>query len=124
MFNDIDTAIFHGDLKSRVYLQWINMYDIGKGHEASAFTYHDAVGWNTTRIMICMGTELLGTVPKDQIMAVLVHEMLHAYLMVWCRDSEGGERTDPRRGAGHGPTFMECARWIEDKLDLDLTIFD
>lgn len=55
--------------------------------------------------------------PRGQFIGVLLHEMLHAYFMVWCRGCQGLEPDD---GGGHGPTFWRACRRIEAGMDMDL----
>lgn len=107
MFNDLDTAIFHGDLRYRVYLIWEDMQRSGNG---TLNGYCRSPLWGTgERIGICMATRgVFGT---------LLHEMLHAYLKVWSRGGTDQEPSiEPERGPGHGQTFMTCARYLERRL--------
>lgn len=114
MFNDLDTIVFHGDLRNRVRVQWIDLRTIGE--HGLAFTQPPA-NYNVGRITINMSSDTNWTeLPEGLMLGVPLHEMLHAYFMVWCRDDTTEAYYERGQNPEHGEIYMRCARRIERKV--------
>ena len=50
-----------------------------------------------------------------------MHEMLHVYFTVWCRDDTHEARFEPDQDEGHGVIYITAARRIERKVAAGLT---
>ncbi|KAF2251546.1 hypothetical protein BU26DRAFT_397448, partial [Trematosphaeria pertusa] len=81
VFNKLDETLFAGHLKNAVYL------DIGSlGSDVSGATHSQ--GWglnpNVKRISIILNSDVLQHASSRDIVAVLIHHMIHAYFLVAC----------------------------------------
>ncbi|KAK5137578.1 hypothetical protein LTR08_007873 [Meristemomyces frigidus] len=120
MFNDLDTLVFSGDLYHRVCFRWVDMRFTAEEYSGQlGFAQTPGPGrWNTERIRICMSSDLNWRQwPRFYALGVLLHEMLHAYFMVWCGDNDIGSA----EGHHHGPMFTRAAKRIEKYTGMDLT---
>lgn len=59
--------------------------------------------------------------PRHYALGVLLHEMLHAYFMIWCRQGDDELPLEPGLSSHHGVMFTEAARRIEKYTSMDLT---
>ncbi|KAK4547316.1 hypothetical protein LTR36_000971 [Oleoguttula mirabilis] len=79
IFNDLDLLLFAGQLYKRVCISWKDLDNI----EASALTWaRMPFGWWHRRIRIHLGRSLYLESPKAVVWGTVIHEMLHAYIMV------------------------------------------
>ena len=80
------------------------------------------LAYNNGRISIFLSSDTnWSAYPEDYALGVLLHEMLHAYFMVWCRDNTLEMIWEPGQHPGHGQIFMAAARKIGKKMAVDLT---
>ncbi|KAK5114071.1 hypothetical protein LTR85_010377 [Meristemomyces frigidus] len=120
MFNDLDALVFGGDLYHRVYLCWVDMRLNVGGHGELGITQYPG-DYNRTRIRICMSTDIdWHLFPRNYALGVLLHEMLHAYFNVWCRD-DIYDPVEPGQNPDHGPMYTKAAKRIEKYTSMDLT---
>ena len=114
IFNKIDILIFHGQLRNRVRLRWGDMP--GSDERIAAFTLKDDAH-PEIRIEIVLNCKKDYTVrPRNVVMGILVHKMLHAYFLVRC-----GIATEPPIGPdirGHGMVWKRAAYDIEQMTGL------
>lgn len=113
MFNDLDTVVFHRDLGRRVLVKWAPIHQNSPWHPIGYTAEHGQAcpsprltiflandyGWIGARWQNCIG--------------VLLHEMLHAYFMIWCLQGRLEPTWEAGKDAGHGPYPMAAARRIE-----------
>lgn len=81
IFNRLDEVLFAGYLKNAVFL------DIGSlGSDVSGATYTHSWGPNTgvKRISIILNSDVLQYARAKDIVAFLIHHMIHAYFLVAC----------------------------------------
>ncbi|OQO07518.1 hypothetical protein B0A48_07215 [Cryoendolithus antarcticus] len=118
MFHDLDAALFNGQLRGRVILNWeaVNIYQNRK----LGYTEHVlAAGDDPEHIKIALRYNMdWSCYPRHLMIGVLVHEMLHAYFMIYCGTCE-----EPLtlRDAGHGEYWMCAAFIIEQRTGLLLS---
>ena len=94
-FSELDTKIFGGRMKEAVYLKWSNLGDRRPGKTSTPGTVNP-------RITIELDQRLIyGT--KSQLILVLLHQMVHAYFLVCCAQSNAPSSRDLR--LGHGRHF-------------------
>jgi len=90
VFNDIDTALFSGVLKGNVYLKWAPLPTALFGRTIRA-------GRSACpRIAIELADHVLARGAPEEILEVLVHQMIHAFLLQCC-----GHRNHDVSGNGH-----------------------
>jgi len=78
IFNELDEALFAGHLKNAVYLDERNF-----GSDVSGATYNP--NWSPVpRISIILNTDVLVYARARDIVAILIHHMIHAYFLVAC----------------------------------------
>jgi len=108
-FNDIDAVFFAGRLYQNIYLCWSDCPDGVAGSTAPPR------GWpGSPRVRIRldrMHMELPTTRLRD-VWSVLMHEMVHAYLMVACVEYHDLDEPDP----GHGRHFKRCLAAVQRGL--------
>ena len=120
MFNDLDTVVFHGDLRYRVCLRWTDMRTLGMRGDGGCTLAPS--NYNIGRIDIFLSADIdWSAYPDDLPLGVLLHEMLHAYFMVWCRNATIEMDPEPGQLPTHGRIFMAAARRIERRMCVDLT---
>ena len=120
MFNDLDIILFHGDLRRRVCLKWVDMRLCGMPRQLG-YT-HCPMNWNTHRITIMMSSDTeWRQFPPEYALGVLLHEMLHAYFAVWCGHDTIEIAWEPDQHPGHGIIFMAAARRMERLVAVDMT---
>ncbi|KAI7052050.1 hypothetical protein KC327_g686 [Hortaea werneckii] len=126
MFNDLDTLIFHGDLKHRVNMRWETCRRVGlcRPYQTLLGITMAPTNWTIPRIRVGINIDVdWRKVPRTQLIGTVVHEMLHAYFYVHCgvaghRDLVLGGRMDE----GHGVYFYAAGRQLERRWRL--TLFD
>ena len=120
-FNDLDAVVFGGDLFHRVYISWVNMCVIGEGSGQLGLTVPPK-NYESCRIRICISSDMdWRKVPRFYALGVLLHEMVHAYFIIWYRENELDPGKEHAENPGHGPTFMKAAKRIERYMGTDLT---
>lgn len=117
VFNDLDIMFFNGVLYHRIYLRWVEHTPRGEIAETrgpipfvrprTRMTLY----WDSIRGAHATLSTLLGH---------LLHEMLHAYLMILTRgdDEEGG------RHEYHGSCFRKCADAIARTFNGEISIME
>ncbi|KAI4665526.1 uncharacterized protein J4E78_002988 [Alternaria triticimaculans] len=81
VFNKLDEVLFAGHLKNAVFLDFDTL-----GTDVSGATYTHRLGPNpeVKRISIVLNLDALEYAKAKDIVAVLIHHMIHAYLLVAC----------------------------------------
>ena len=78
--------------------------------------------WRNERIQLAMSSDTeWRQFPPGYAFGVLLHEMLHAYFAVWCRNDSEEAMWEPGQHLGHGVIFMAAARKIERRWASDMT---
>jgi predicted SprT family Zn-dependent metalloprotease len=87
IFNKLDEVLFAGHLKNAVFLDIDSL-----GSDVSGATYTHRLGPNpdVKRISIILNVDTLEYAEAKDIIAILVHQMIHAYFLVAC----GGQKED------------------------------
>jgi hypothetical protein len=87
VFNKLDEVLFAGHLKNAVFLDISSL-----GTDVSGATYTHRLGPNpdVKRISIILNVDALEYAKAKDVVAVLIHHMIHAYLLVAC----GGQKED------------------------------
>ena len=120
MFYDLDVIMFHGDLCRRVLFKWVEMRLLGDPGQLGLT--QGPKDWRNERIKLMLASDLDWTqYPPGYALGVLLHEMLHAYFMVWCRHDTLETTFAPDNDGTHGVIFTEAAKRIEKKMLADLT---
>lgn len=109
-FNDIDTVYFAGRLHHNVQLSWGDCPRGVAGTTAPA--YHRSSPIPRVRITLDRALLKAATTRLRDVWAVLMHEMVHAYLMVLC----ARWRDDDERDPGHGRHFRRCMEAVQRGL--------
>lgn len=113
VFNDIDKTLFAGVLKGNVYLKWSSLEHKLLGVTASAGVK------DRPRISIELSDQLLST-SSDQILATLMHHMLHAYLLQCCghKNAEGAPKGhDLEHSMEFSALSLVLQRWLLPPLN-------
>ncbi|KAF2126446.1 hypothetical protein P153DRAFT_259885, partial [Dothidotthia symphoricarpi CBS 119687] len=81
IFNKLDETLFAGHLKNAVFLDVENL-----GSDVSGATYTHGWGPKTEgkRVSIILNNDVLGYARSREIVAILIHHMIHAYFLVAC----------------------------------------
>jgi len=81
IFNKLDEALFAGHLKNAVYLESDSL-----GSDVSGATYTQSWGpvTDVKRISIILNQNVLDFATARDIVAILIHHMIHAYFLVAC----------------------------------------
>jgi hypothetical protein len=81
VFNKLDEVLFAGHLKNAVFLDTISL-----GSDVSGATYTHRLGPNpeVKRISIIFNSDALEFAKARDIIAILIHHMIHAYFLVAC----------------------------------------
>lgn len=110
VFNDLSTVYFAGALNHNVQLSWGDCPSGGVAGTTSPAHYRSAI----PRVRITLDRALLkaATTRLRDVWAVLLHEMVHAYLMVLCARPRDEDERDP----GHGRHFRRCLRAVQRGL--------
>ncbi|KAF2873521.1 hypothetical protein BDV95DRAFT_517353, partial [Massariosphaeria phaeospora] len=98
VFNKLDQTLFAGHLKDAVFL------DIGSlGRDVSGATYSHGWGLDpkVKRISIVLNGDVLQHARSREILAALIHHMIHAYFLVACGPQVEKEVAYGRLGHGH-----------------------
>ncbi|KAF2239847.1 hypothetical protein EV356DRAFT_495649 [Viridothelium virens] len=106
VFNDLDICFFNMELCRRVYLRW-QPHATRPGN--LAVTEQPSRSCSRVRITLYYEDLCRGRPPLFFILGSLIHEMLHAYLIVMTsgNDHEYNMRGQP---CYHGPSFVKCAK--------------
>lgn len=115
IFNDLDLLLFRRKLKGNVYLRWDNEDEDMNGPDSSCLgitTYFGPHG-PRCRIELSMYHSTLATVGLRDVLSTLVHEMVHAYLVVVTNQDAGDS---DRRTAMHGNSFNKCGKAVLKRL--------
>lgn len=115
IFNDLDLLLFRGKLKGNVYLRWDKQSDEMNGPDSRCLgvTSYAIGGDCRCKLELSLTNATLATVGLRDVLSTLVHEMVHAYLLV---------ETDADRGysdemtQGHGHSFNKCAKAVLKRL--------
>lgn len=122
MFNDIDTNMFHGTLRRRVCLRWVDVETLSriKGSNAGLVQATTApagmLGPRTHLLMRC-DFNWSQWPRRRAALATMLHEMVHCFFEICCGD-EGSDEPGP--DPGHGPMFQAGAELIGWMTDLNL----
>lgn len=110
VFNQLDRELFRSVLKGNVHLAWssnippnVNAVTFRKGYIQKP------------RISIRLAESLLEGGNNVEILAVLVHQMIHAYYLQCC-GFQNGDNKDSGYDLGHGFEFEGLLRSIESRL--------
>ncbi|KAL2349791.1 hypothetical protein BJ546DRAFT_1015605 [Cryomyces antarcticus] len=110
-FNDLDLLIYRGQLHGRVYLEWTRAGEMHGVRGQTVLPHH-----RHERIVIQLDPRSLQEDWKLA-WAILIHEMLHAYLFVTCgSDYEPCPVTGDRY---HGPMFRRTLETIRSEFGFD-----
>ena len=111
IFNDLDLLLFRGKLRGNVYLRWDNTS--GPESKTLGSTLYSKITNNRCRITMGFANATKATVGLRDVLSTLIHEMVHAYLMILTRDDEGpsDKATD-----GHGNSFIKCSKAVMKRL--------
>jgi predicted SprT family Zn-dependent metalloprotease len=87
IFNKLDEVLFAGQLKNAIFLDISSL-----GSDVSGATYTHRLGPNpdVKRISIILNIDALEYAKAKDIVAILIHHMIHAYFLVAC----GGQKED------------------------------
>ena len=109
IFNDLDTCFFNMELCRRVYLRWVQY---PSDTEMLAVTEPPSRSCRRVRITLYYATLCGGQPPLFHVLGCLIHEMLHAYLMIMTlgQDQEYNMYSQP---CYHGPSFVKCATVLD-----------
>jgi hypothetical protein len=100
IFNRLDQLLFAGHLKNAVYL---NASHLGTDVSGATFTHGHGPNARVKRISIFLNSFLLQHARSRDIIASLIHQMIHAYFLVTC-----GPQDEKEEGYGrlaHGLHF-------------------
>ena len=124
IFNDLDTVIFHNNLRRRVYLCWKYLSDTDPEVQANP----NAVLWaqanpagfrGQQRIAIELNLQApWGLMSRQDTVGVLVHEMLHAWYMVHCGIPNDVVLTADM-DTHHGYYFHSARMYIEQNYNFE-----
>ncbi|KAI9667731.1 MAG: hypothetical protein M1821_000548 [Bathelium mastoideum] len=105
IFNDLDICFFNMELCRRVHLTW-NFRTDGPGFQAE--TVPPSRSCRRVQIILYRANLCKGNPPLFYVLGALIHEMLHAYLLIMtlANDHEYNMRGEP---CYHGPSFVRCA---------------
>ncbi|KAI9679229.1 MAG: hypothetical protein M1817_005248 [Caeruleum heppii] len=116
-FNDLDLVFFRGSLRGNVNLAWT---DIGPhDRDRSAGVTRDSRPPQRVRIEL---NEFVLKIPRAglrDVWATLLHEMVHAYLMVVCgprMESDDAPRPGQRPVPRHGQYFSRSLKAVRHRL--------
>lgn len=125
MFNDLDTLIFHGDLKHRVNMKWEACDKVGISQSFGGTLLGLTIPpttWSVPRIRIRINIDVdWRQLPRKMLIGTVVHEMLHAYYYVHCGVA-GYQDVVTERGMdiSHGVFFYSAGKRIEQRWGLEL----
>jgi len=112
VFDDIDTVFFAGKLSQNVHLSWADCPGGRRAPHAAGVTC--ATGLEARRVAIQLDNKILQlpTTRLRDVWAVLIHEMVHAFLRVVAIDPSDWDDPDP----GHGRHFRRCMAAVQKGL--------
>ncbi|MCJ1389360.1 hypothetical protein MMC18_002216 [Xylographa bjoerkii] len=130
-FADLDRAYFFGQMLGRVRLRWKGSTKALRKELGP--TYVNTYGftmWESRTTIPCariiLNAEMIFLRPiitlsrKRETFATLLHEMVHAFLIVYC--GQNHDKEEDRRGldGGHGRSFQKCAKALTERTKKDL----
>ncbi|KAF2635283.1 hypothetical protein P280DRAFT_411968 [Massarina eburnea CBS 473.64] len=98
IFNKLDETLFAGHLKNAVYLDIRSLGPDVSGHTHSQGWGPDA---KVKRVSIILNGDVLQEARSKDIVAALIHHMIHAYFLVACGPQQEKEVAYGRLGHGH-----------------------
>ena len=114
-FNDLDVLFFNGVLYHRVYLRWIQNCPEGDIAETKG-----PLIFIRPRIRMTLFLDSIQGATLSELVGHLLHEMLHAYLMILT----GGDDQEGGRRQYHGPCFRKCADAIARAFNGEVSVMD
>ena len=129
VFNDIDTLFFGSHLHGNVYLtdsifSYIcggeNVYILGRTHPRGARARRVAIEFNQLYLRKNIETYSLDrtlTWHLRDTLSTLLHEMVHAYMLVRCGSFYTDICVEPHDDVAHGVNFRRCMTAIQARLD-------
>lgn len=119
MFPDIDACYFHGDLRRRVHLCWRTFPDYQCGGGLTIWPGFQ--GGSNPRVRISLRTDMKWeSLPNTFALALLVHEMIHAYFLVHC--GHPGALEMAAQDPAHGPLFVAAAERLERMMGFHISV--
>ncbi|CAI6310888.1 unnamed protein product [Periconia digitata] len=108
LFHKLDQTLFAGHLKKAVY---VDIQDLG--HEVSGATFSQGCSPDPEirRVSIILNHRLLKDVGSQDIIATLIHHMIHAYFLIACGPEQEKEVHYGR--LGHGLAFAKIMTTIK-----------
>lgn len=122
IFNKLDEVLFAGHLKNAVYLEIDSL-----GSDVSGATYTQSWGPVTgvKRISIILNQDVLDFATARDIVAVLIHHMIHAYFLVACGPHKEDELDYGRLAHGfHFGKIMTAIKKLSAAHGKELTPLD
>ncbi|KAK6438811.1 hypothetical protein LTR95_004993 [Oleoguttula sp. CCFEE 5521] len=116
MFNELDQLFFGHQLQGRVVLCW-NIF--GDADRNPIGTTHSSPTAGRARIELRLDLDW-DAFGRDQILATLLHEMLHAYFFVMCGNANDLADPDWESVKGHGEFWQVARKEIESITGLAL----
>jgi hypothetical protein len=109
IFNRLDQLLFAGHLKNAVYM---NASHLGADISGATFTHGRGPNARVKRVSIFLNSVLLQHARSQDIVASLIHQMIHAYFLVAC-----GPQVENEEGYGrlaHGLHFGKVMNTIKN----------
>ena len=109
VFNDLDKIFFMGVLRGHVYLRWSDKSEHADWGGVTCYS-------PDRRLMIQLSTKILKSSRASlrDVWAVLLHEMIHAYLRHQCGPTMRDD--DPYSPPGHGRIFQACMKAVQYRI--------
>jgi len=112
LISDLDKALFNSSLHDKVLVDWAEL-PYTSSHVLHEVTSPYGISIHgISRVRIRYNKAILETDTKEEIWGTIVHEMLHAYLLLTSKWSVMTMRH-------HGPRFEESSRALVRRLGLD-----
>ncbi|KAF2788295.1 hypothetical protein K505DRAFT_196541, partial [Melanomma pulvis-pyrius CBS 109.77] len=109
VFNKLDQVLFAGHLKNAVFLHFANL---GTQVSGATFTHGHGPNARVKRISIVLNSILHQHAKSRDIIASLIHQMIHAYFLVACGPQDEKEEVYGR--LAHGVHFGKVMRTIKN----------
>ena len=124
VFNDVDTLFFHGELKGRVQLEWMDIAGtLGLPHCGLTTTPGVNVHTSPRGVQLRLSTSYdWARAARQAAFAMLIHEMLHAYFGIKCGWRCAEPVWEPGADAFHGLWFMTAAKELERRTEFVVAI--
>ena len=109
IFNDLDICFFNMELCRRVHLRWTS-----RPTRPDALAVTEPPSRSCRRVQITLYYELIceSDPPLYLVVGCLVHEMLHAYLLIMTLGNDH-EYNINGKPSYHGPSFVRCAKVLD-----------